>query len=1047
MLAIPRALLAPVVATAILAAVGSSIARIEAQAVPATRDSVAVRPNYSEPVILSSKDGVLEVTLTPRQSTARLNTVAKPVKNMLLFDYAVQRGTASNGRMSGEHQYPAPTLKVEPGERLIVHIDNDLRNLKIPDFYDPKYTPKGQTVPLYPAMMTSSPVNLHVHGAHVSPRGNADNVLLHIDAGMSNTYVYDIPKNMTPGTFWYHSHLHTLTASQTYYGLAGMLLVGRADSEIPVVTQNDIPIRTMLLQYNTVFDRMGGLAQMTNPNWPQWVSTLIPPRGNELADGTYLPSLAPVNFLDSKKGTRWATVWYAGPLSIANMRGRFQFMPANLQRFTAAARSKGANMKANPALPDYDRDVQFTVNGLFEPVLEVKPGQTEIWVLANVSDIAYMNVELTETATGYHPKIAVVGQDGIAYGEVHRPYERDGTQLLIPPATRYAIAVTMPLKGSLRLSLPGLGSGARTLTAPGVLYTNDGTRNPPARLGTLSVLPSDISYADGFFIFPSQTLLDANPQDGQGVTTAFNPGQKLDAPTPFHDLSKLKPDVTRTLLINGGFLNNHASSADPKAFVYAFDGNAFPNVPLIQARLGSVEEWNFVNHNNDAHPIHVHVNDFQVTKYFDPTTGTKLGPQMFGEDNANVPAPSMGPQEAVVQPGTLTMRTRFIDYLGLYVLHCHRLNHEDNGLMMLINVIPAVSDYAVAVPGSPGHAATVKVFDGKGDRLITTVTPFPDFFGTPSVAIGDVDADGIYDLIVGAGKGHSPEVVAYSGAPIDDKSFATELARFQAFDPKQTGGVSVASTQIDGRSADNIIVGSGAGATDRVRIFSSELPSLGTPPATFASFTPYGSDESGVNLAVGFVDFLTGRNSIVTAPGTGARVKVFSYSLMTPIGAPPAWPNNPGSAHLDASFAPFGAGYRGPVSIATGWLAGSYGGAEAIAAGQLSGGGTVKVFSTGTALSGNPTMYLHSAMMHETVSTFNEIASFKPFAGAAVVRVATTSTTIGADLLASGASGGKVRIEKFRLTRSTPKARALTATPVHAIWSKVGTAAPVLGGD
>jgi len=32
-----------------------------------------------------------------------------------------------------------------------------------------------------------------------SPRGNgADNVLLHIDAGMSNTYVYDIPKNMTP---------------------------------------------------------------------------------------------------------------------------------------------------------------------------------------------------------------------------------------------------------------------------------------------------------------------------------------------------------------------------------------------------------------------------------------------------------------------------------------------------------------------------------------------------------------------------------------------------------------------------------------------------------------------------------------------------------------------------------------------------------------------------------------------------------------------------------------------------------------------------------
>ena len=73
-------------------------------------------------------------------------------------------------------------------------------------------------------------------------------------------------------------------------------------------------------------------------------------------------------------------------------------------------------------------------------------------------------------------------------------------------------------------------------------------------------------------------------------------------------------------------------------------------------------------------------------------------------------------------------------------MHCHRLNHEDNGLMALINVIPAVSSYAVAVPGSPGHPAEVKVFDGNGDRLLATVTPFPGFEGTPSVAMGDVDA-------------------------------------------------------------------------------------------------------------------------------------------------------------------------------------------------------------------------------------------------------------------------------------------------------------------
>ena len=116
-------------------------------------------------------------------------------------------------------------------------------------------------------------------------------------------------------------------------------------------------------------------------------------------------------------------------------------------------------------------------------------------------------------------------------------------------------------------------------------------------------------------------------------------------------------------------------------------------------------------------------------------------------------------------------------------MHCHRLNHEDNGLMTLVNVIPAVSTYAVAVPGSPGHAAEVKVYDGNGDQLLATVTPFPGFEGSVSVAMGDVDDDGVLDLIVGAGKDHAPEVVAYSGQAKDGKgAFETELARFAAFD-------------------------------------------------------------------------------------------------------------------------------------------------------------------------------------------------------------------------------------------------------------------------
>ena len=138
---------------------------------------------------------------------------------------------------------------------------------------------------------------------------------------------------------------------------------------------------------------------------------------------------------------------------------------------------------ADPSLPDYQRDVQFTVNGQFQPVIRSKAGQTEIWVLANVSDIAYMNVQLTETATGGIRRSPSSARMATPILAVHYPPTDNGTRLLIPPASRFAIAVTIPAEGELVLEMPERGGGAKTITAPGVLYTNNGTDNPPAVLG------------------------------------------------------------------------------------------------------------------------------------------------------------------------------------------------------------------------------------------------------------------------------------------------------------------------------------------------------------------------------------------------------------------------------------------------------------------------------------------------------------------------------------------------------------------------------------
>ncbi len=1008
-------------------------------------------PEYREPVVLSAVDGVLEVTLTAHQGEASLDTSALPVKNTLLYGYELTRGKASNGVSASLNNYPAPTLQVFPGEKLIVHYENGMAGLTIRDFYDPRYTAVGDEVPIYPPQLSVSPLNLHTHGLHVSPKGNSDNVLVHMPPGTTNTYIYDVPTNMPQGIYWYHPHLHTLTSAHVYLGLAGMLAIGRTDGNLPVVTQKSIPIRNMALQYNFVSDRTGPNPGFSNANWPQFVSTLKPPAPGELAAGTYRPILAPVDFAQSAKGSRFATVWYSGPLSIHNMRGRFQFIPNNLQTFTAASGPEG-NMPANPALPDHLRDVQFTVNGQFQPVIRSKPGQTEIWVLANISDMAYMSVRLTETATGRHPKIAIVGQDGNPSTLVRTPVGENGTRLEIPPASRFAIAVTMPESGELVLDMPERGGGARTENAPGILYTSNGTENPPAVLGTLSIVPSAISYYDGFFMFPTQMLVRAVVDGAKGESTPFVEGQPLGAFTSFEDLSKVTPDLTRNILINGGFLNDTASKSDPKTFIYAFDSGAFPNVPLMQPRLDSVEEWVFRNENNDEHPIHVHVNDFQIVAVTDPTIGLSLGATQQGVDNANVPAPNLGPEESVIEPGKLSIRTRFEDYAGLFVMHCHRLNHEDNGLMALVNVIPAISSYAVAVPGAPGRAATVRVMDG--DKLLATVTPFPGFEGTPSVAIGDVNDDGVYDLVVGAGPGHGPEVAVFSGSGKGGVApFTTELARFDAFDSALTNGVSVAAALIEGvSSGDNIIVGSGPGVSSEIRVFSAALPAPGKAPALFASFNPFYGERNGVVLATGFVDFTTGRQSIVTAPGPGSlsMVKVFVFPLLKAmdgeIGSHEHRSTGPLRPVLSASFTPFGPDHRGGVSLATGWLAGVLGGAERIVVGQND-GAEVTVYSAGSALDGWPPMYLHSAAAHQKAE-FAEMARFTPFGpDAHGVSVATTSTTSGADLLVGAAAGqGRTTVRRFSMERADKADKTLTPSTLGDLAvESAGTV--VLGGD
>jgi L-ascorbate oxidase len=132
--------------------------------------------------------------------------------------------------------------------------------------------------------------------------------------------------------------------------------------------------------------------------------------------------------------------------------------------------------------------------------------------------------------------------------------------------------------------------------------------------------------------------------------------------------------------------------------------------------LGGIDEWT-LRSNFVSHPFHIHVNPFQIVKIIAPDGKTDVSApgavDNFGKDqNGN---PVVDPQypglkgvwkdtlfiKNVANGGgpsgeyTVVVRPRYERYIGDFVLHCHILDHEDQGMMQNIRI---------AVPDGHGGA-------------------------------------------------------------------------------------------------------------------------------------------------------------------------------------------------------------------------------------------------------------------------------------------------------------------------------------------------------
>lgn len=184
-----------------------------------------------------------------------------------------------------------------------------------------------------------------------------------------------------------------------------------------------------------------------------------------------------------------------------------------------------------------------------------------------------------------------------------------------------------------------------------------------------------------------------------------------------------------------------------------------------------------------------------------------------------------------------------------------------------------------------------------------------------TVAVCDLNNDGVDEIVVGAGQGARPDIIIF-------KANGEVINRFVAFPETFTYGLHVACGNLDGGGNGNIVVGMGRSGGPQVTIFDID----GNKTGIFAAFDE--GFRGGVTVAMGNVDGKKGDEIIAGAgPGAGAHVRVF----------------NERGEYTGIDFSPFG-DFAGGVSVAAANVDG--GDREEVVIGQYVSGGLVKVYKS-----------------------------------------------------------------------------------------------------
>jgi spore coat protein A len=118
-------------------------------------------------------------------------------------------------------------------------------------------------------------------------------------------------------------------------------------------------------------------------------------------------------------------------------------------------------------------------------------------------------------------------------------------------------------------------------------------------------------------------------------------------------------------------------SFDKTAGHWTINGQRFdPNRIDAKPALGTTEKWAFTNPTNQAHTVHIH----------------DVSQQCISRNGAACYPYETMKETWYLDPGeTLELKLKFTDHTGMYMLHCHIVEHEDDGMMTQFEVVRPVA--------------------------------------------------------------------------------------------------------------------------------------------------------------------------------------------------------------------------------------------------------------------------------------------------------------------------------------------------------------------